>query len=95
MIPMADWILKTNIDELNPVLKIRNLKCPVLILSGSEDKLTKVEETISIYENANEPKKYFIIDRAKHEDLYKFNPDLYRGNVIDFLRENKIPVLGN
>ncbi len=87
MIPFAEWMLNADIDNLKPSEKISNLKCPVMLLSGSDDELTKVNETESLYNNAGSPKQLYIVKGAKHEDLYKFNPKIYEDNVMKFLTE--------
>ena len=44
-------------------LNLKNFKKPVLIIHSKEDKLIPLELGKQLYENANEPKEFFEIDR--------------------------------
>ena len=77
--------LGITLDLLQPVAVIKTVKSPVLIMNGTEDKRTTIEEAKSLYNNAPHPKKFVQIDGASHTDLYNHNSDLYKKVVLDFL----------
>lgn len=56
------WLL----ENLNPVDTIRGAEAPVLIVAGSEDSMTPPEVCRTLYEAANEPKKWVLIEGADH-----------------------------
>lgn len=75
-------------SELSPLKAIYLMGCPVMIISGTEDKHTMLSDTWSLYNNAIEPKKIWLPNKAKHEDLYAFSPAEYKLNVIKFVNEH-------
>jgi alpha-beta hydrolase superfamily lysophospholipase len=71
--------------ELQPVEAIRNVKAPVLILSGTEDLRTTKKDTLALFNNAPEPKTLVWINGAGHANLFKFDRDIYGEAVLKFL----------
>jgi len=53
--------------ELNPIDSVREVKAPLMIVVGSEDMLTIPESCRLLYEAANEPKKWVVIEGAVHD----------------------------
>ncbi len=50
----------------------------ICFIHGTNDALVPVDESISMYEKAREPKKLFLIPGGRHYDMYKFyNPEIY------------------
>ncbi len=57
---LGGLVIKENEDNR---LNLKNFKKPVLIIHSREDKLIPLEMGRQLYENANEPKEFFEIDR--------------------------------
>ena len=57
------------VDELRPVESIRQLPCPVLILSGTADRHTTEAQTRALFAAANDPKELWLVPGASHDDL--------------------------
>jgi len=77
--------LGVRLSDLQPSAAIRNLKSPVLIMNGADDKRTTISDAEMLYQNAPDPKLFIKVEGASHEDLYNFQPAIYRKNVIEFL----------
>ncbi len=75
-----------SVDDLRPIDKISNLKIPVLIIAGENDKHTTIEESKQLFEAANEPKDLWIVPRAEHQDLSKVAPAEYEKRILDFFQ---------
>ncbi len=60
-------LLRTKYDSL---AKIRNIKVPILIMHGDNDKLVPFEHGRELYEAANEPKEFYTIPGAGHNDTH-------------------------
>ena len=60
-------LLKTKYDSLS---KIGDIKVPVLIMHGDNDKLVPFEHGRKLYEAANEPKEFYTIPGAGHNDTH-------------------------
>ena len=62
--------LKTDLtwalENQNPIKMIGGVSAPVMVVVGSNDKVVPPELCRSLYEAANEPKKWLLIDGANH-----------------------------
>ncbi|WNO09199.1 alpha/beta hydrolase [Teredinibacter sp. KSP-S5-2] len=74
------------LDELQPITQIKEYQGALYVLGGKDDMKTKEKETLSFYKEANEPKQLWIVDGAKHEDLYNFDSQKYSENVLRFFQ---------
>lgn len=54
------------LDNQNPIEMIRDTRVPVMVVVGSSDQLTPPELCRTLYEAANEPKKWVLIEGADH-----------------------------
>lgn len=88
--PMLTWQIYPRLGistgELRPIDRIAQTGCPVLVAAGDEDLHTPLNETQSLFEKACEPKKLAIFEGASHQDLYGFNRDFYKQEVLAFLK---------
>ena len=71
-------------DALRPIDHIGRIRSPKLLISGSLDPHTPRLETEALFAAAASPKELWIVDGAKHVDLYEFDPDTYRRRVLAF-----------
>ena len=76
--------LGISVRALRPVDRLPNVGCPVCIMSGTKDRLTTPEETLSMFDAAPDPKELWMVDGAEHEDLCDFSPDEYKRRVLSF-----------
>ena len=80
--------LEMSADELAPVEFIRKLHTPKLMVSGTEDQHTLREDTERLYEAAAEPKELWMIEGAKHEDLYRFAGKDYEKRITKYFSKH-------
>ena len=78
-------ILGARASELRPIDRIGAVVAPLLIVSGTADRLTTLAETQALFERAPEPKRLWTVDGAGHVDLERFSPDRYWEAVLPFL----------
>ena len=57
--------------EYKPENCVSSIKVPILVIGADQDIVCPVEESKILYEKANEPKELFIIEGAKHYDVYE------------------------
>lgn len=74
-------------DSLRPIERIASVREPVLMLAGSEDQYTPIEESLAIYDRIKAPKRFWEINGAGHVDLHDFAPAEYERVVGSFLAE--------
>lgn len=86
--PLLLWQiqLRLNIstEMLSPVLAISQLKSPVMIIAGSDDRHTLLAESRELFSHALEPKSLWIVEGAAHENLHRFSPQEYEHRVLAF-----------
>lgn len=75
-------------DNLRPIDRISSVTAPILVLSGTEDRNTTIEETRALFNRARDPKSYREIEGAAHVDLERFDPGRYWQVVLPFLDVN-------
>lgn len=64
------WIPITPWDKFDSISHIRASKVPVLILHGTEDKVVPFEEGQALFQAANEPKKFVVLENRGHSHLW-------------------------
>jgi alpha-beta hydrolase superfamily lysophospholipase len=79
--------LGVSCDAFRPVDTIKNLRCPKLIIGGSEDRHTTEAETRALFNAASEPKELWIIPGAYHQDLRSYVGDSYEIRIGEFFRK--------
>ena len=66
-LPGSGFLFKSRFDSL---AKIRQLRTPLLILHGDADEVVPYEHGRRLWEAASEPKAFYTIARARHNDTY-------------------------
>jgi hypothetical protein len=74
--------LKRKFDSLS---KISRVHVPLLQLHGDEDDLVPYELGRKLFEAANEPKEFFTIEGAHHNDTYEIGGDAYLQAIRQFI----------
>ena len=77
-------LLKTKYDSLS---KIRNIKVPILIMHGDKDDLVPFEHGKRLYDMANEPKEFYTIPGAGHNDTHIVGGDEYFDVIRNFVKK--------
>jgi alpha-beta hydrolase superfamily lysophospholipase len=87
LIPFAEFLLELEAEQVSPLENITRLDCPVFLISGTADRKTLPQDTRRLYHAARTPKQLWMIEGAKHEDLYKFAPADYEQEVPGFVEK--------
>ncbi len=77
-------LLKTKYDSL---AKIRNIKVPILVMHGDKDTLVPFEHGKRLYDMANEPKEFYTIPGAGHNDTHIVGGDEYFDVIKNFVNK--------
>jgi dipeptidyl aminopeptidase/acylaminoacyl peptidase len=86
MVPFAEQRLGLAIDDVKPVDHVGKLRCPIYIISGTDDDRTSPADTERLFQAARAPKELWMIDGAGHEDLFRYAG--YEEKVASFLRRH-------
>jgi fermentation-respiration switch protein FrsA (DUF1100 family) len=80
--------LGVELRSLRPISRVSSFHRPLLVIAGTEDRHTRIEEARRLYEAANEPRDFWAVQGAAHVDLQRFAPEAYRERVLAFLAKN-------
>lgn len=72
-------------EQLRPIERASLIRCPLLHVHGTEDRHTTIEEARRLFAAASEPKAFYSVGGAAHEDLHAFGGNEYEVRVGDFL----------
>lgn len=75
-------VIKTKFDSLN---KIRQIHLPLLMIHGSRDRTVPIRLGRKLLDAANEPKKFYEITGADHNDTYIVGGPAYFKKLWDFI----------
>jgi fermentation-respiration switch protein FrsA (DUF1100 family) len=76
-------LLRTKYDSLS---KLQEIRVPLLVLHGDRDDVVPYEQGRRLFEAANQPKTFFTIRGARHNDTYIVGDRLYFDAWARFLR---------
>ena len=90
--PLLVWQLPVRLgitsDQLRPIAEISALHAPVMIISGSIDRHTTIDETGRIYNAANQPKELWVVKGAGHINMHAFARETYEEKVSAFFAKH-------
>ena len=78
-------------EELAPLEAIHRGRCPVLIGFGGRDPTITAGVPGAFFREAPYPATLWVVQKAEHTDLYRFNPKAYQEKVGEFLGKNLGP----
>lgn len=79
-----------NLRDASAVNAVKSSTVPTLFIHGSEDAMIPVDMARKLYEAEGAKKKLLIVEGAGHAQSQDKNPQLYYGEIADFLRDNGI-----
>lgn len=71
-------------DKFRNIDKIKQVKCPILIIHGRDDEIIPFWHGEKLFEAANEPKLNFWVDGAGHNDLFWVAGNRYWDAIKEF-----------
>jgi pimeloyl-ACP methyl ester carboxylesterase len=74
-------------DRFRNLVRIRNVRCPVLVLHGTLDRVTSVDHGRALFAAAPEPKRHLWVEGAGHNDLVDRAGEAYWETLTAFARD--------
>ena len=74
--------------KLNPIDRIGRVTAPILLIAGSEDRHTSLEESKALFEAAGQPKDLWVVKGAAHQGFHRFDRAEYERRVLEFFDEH-------
>ena len=72
-------------DALRPIDRVGQAGAPVFLLAGTRDRYTPLAEARELFARASEPREFWPVEGAGHEDLHAFAGADYERRVGAFL----------
>ena len=76
--------LGLSLQQMRPIDHIHELGVPKLLVAGSADLRTTLDESLSMYRAAASPKQLWVIPGARHVDLDRYANQAYRAHILVF-----------
>jgi len=71
--------------RLRPIDRMAQIGAPVLIVNGTQDGYTSIDDARALLAASSEPKELWAVEGAGHVDLHAFAKAQYEKRVGDFL----------
>lgn len=81
--PGAGYFARSRFDSL---AKIARVRAPVLVIHGTQDDVVPFEMGRKLYEAAREPKTFYPIEGARHDDPYIVGGQAYYTRLREFVQ---------
>jgi len=85
-IPLIEYVVKSRFDSLQ---KIRDVHAPILIVHGTRDEVAPFEMGQQLFRVAPEPKRFYPIERAGHNNLMEVGGESYLTCLQSFIAESE------
>jgi hypothetical protein len=85
IIPLMEYAVKSRFDSLQ---KIREVHAPILIVHGTRDEVVPFQMGQQLFAAAPEPKRFFPIEGAGHNDLMEVGGEAYLDCLRRFVQES-------
>ena len=82
--PPAGWLVRNHYDSIS---RVPSINVPLLVLHGDLDEIVPISQGLKLYEAANEPKRFQVLEGAAHNDTYEASGEQYWGAIESFLAE--------
>jgi uncharacterized protein len=86
LLSQLSFRLNASTDELNPISRIGNLNAPLLLISGTDDRHTTMEEAQRLFDAARQPKEIWIVPGGGHFNMHAYAGKEYENRISDFLQ---------
>lgn len=83
----AHWFVNVEFKLLE---KVVNLKVPLLVIHGDRDTIVPITLGREVFESAPEPKRWYVVQGADHNDLPFVGGHPYFQTLLEFIR-NQVP----
>ncbi|NJP08523.1 MAG: alpha/beta hydrolase [Leptolyngbyaceae cyanobacterium RU_5_1] len=73
-------------DRFNNIHKIKSVRCPVLVVHGTDDAVIPFHHGQTLFNHANQPKQFLVIEGANHNDLAEVAGIRYSNSLQEFIQ---------
>lgn len=73
---------------VSPIHSVQSVHKPVLFIHGTDDTRIRAEYSKALYDNANQPKELFLIQKGDHTDLLNVGGSEYETRIVTFFEKH-------
>lgn len=77
-----------NRERFASIDKIKSVSVPVLMLHGQLDTTVQARLGNTLYNAANEPKRWVLLENGRHSDLHQAHAEEYQAAIQEFMRQH-------
>jgi hypothetical protein len=88
IIPLLEYVVKSRFDSLR---RIRDVRAPILVVHGTRDEVVPFPMGQQLFAAAPEPKRFYPIEGAGHNDLMEVGGEDYLACLQRFVSEAARP----
>jgi pimeloyl-ACP methyl ester carboxylesterase len=81
-IPLVEYLPKTRFDSLQKICRVH---APILIVHGTRDEVVPFEMGRRLFAAASEPKRFYPVEGAGHNDVIEVGGDAYLQQLAAFV----------
>ena len=82
---LLDWSLEAKLRLVEPHTAVKNIAPrPIYIVDAEEDQLFPVDTSQTVYEAAEQPKRFWKVHGAAHANCWHVMPEEYEQRALDF-----------
>ena len=86
------WFLPIGLlmkDRYDSIDKIGAIRCPLLMIHGARDRIVPMKYGLALFRAAGEPKEWYELERAGHNDLVSVGGTRYLRRIDEFLTRHE------
>ena len=84
VIKRSEHLAHFKASAVSPLEACKQIRVPLFIIHGTEDRLIKYSYSQLLFENANEPKELWLIQGADHSNMADVGGEEYYRRILDF-----------
>ena len=73
---------------VSPIHSVQSVHKPLLFIHGTDDTRIRAEYARALYDNANQPKELFLIQKGDHTNLLNVGGSEYETRIVSFFEKN-------
>lgn len=85
---LAKLILGVNIDEVDTLSAVQELRVPIFFIHGQLDDQIPYRDSVELFQAANEPKELWLIENAGHGSTRAMAGPEYEQRVLEFFDQH-------
>lgn len=85
VVPFIEWRAGFSVDATNPRATAEHFACPVLVMSGANDRRVYPDDARDLFAHLPTPKAFWLVPNAGHGKLYQAAGPEYERSLLGFI----------